>query len=174
MSIFCVGGPEGIIVSNDELRTTEEDRYFLPGIIHGGESYIVQVWGWNNEGTPEGERIGVKYLFASDILTWAERATSSDGTFSSEIFEDFLNENAEEFVVMNDGTGDFVTLNEEWNQALSWDYKDVISWAQKTLDKSLSRQTGETKPPLDHQIQLASTQTPQRSTSPEKNLTPDR
>lgn len=135
MSIFWIGGPEGIILPLEKMNTTEEDRYFLPGVIHGGENYMIQVYAWNNDGTPEGERIGAKYLFVEDILEWAKEATMEDGSFNSDIFEECINEGAEEFVIENDGTGDFVSLNEKWGEAKSWDYARVISWAESQLEK---------------------------------------
>ncbi len=57
MSIFWIGGPEGVIVPMDQINATEEDRYFLPGVIHGGEDYLIQVYEWNNDGTPEGGKV---------------------------------------------------------------------------------------------------------------------
>lgn len=133
MSIFCVGGPEGIIVPTAQINTAEEDRYFLPGIIHGGEDYIIQVWGWNAGSDEQGERIGAKYLFATDILDWAKEATGENGCLNEEIFAELINERAEEFVVENDGTGDFVTLNSVWDKALPWNYAEVIAWAEETV-----------------------------------------
>lgn len=134
MSVFWVGGPEGIIVPTDEINTTEEDRYFLPGIIHGGENYIIQVWGWNSGSGEKDECIGVKYLFATDILNWAKEA-ARDGSLDEELFGELINEKAEEFTVGNDGTGDFVTINEVWDQSLTLSYNEVITWARKTIKK---------------------------------------
>lgn len=37
MSIFDLNGPKKI-VANEEIQITEENRYFFPGIIHGGEN----------------------------------------------------------------------------------------------------------------------------------------
>lgn len=135
MSVFWIGGPEGIIVPMDQINATEEDRYFLPGVIHGGEDYLIQVYEWNNDGTPEGERIGARYLYASDILDWAKEATMDDGSLNKDIFSECINEESEEFVVENDGTGDFVTLNEDWDKALPLSYEEVISWAEKQIEK---------------------------------------
>ncbi len=136
MSVFWLGGPEGVIVPSEELKTTEEDRYFMPGVIHGSEDYIIQVYYWSNGEGPENDRIGAKYLWAASVLDWAKEATNEDGSLNKEIFEELINENAEEFVIDNDGTGDFVTLNEEWDKALALDYQEVISWAQKQISKN--------------------------------------
>lgn len=135
MSIFCVGGPEGVILPFDEMNTTEEDRYFLPGVIHGGENYLIQVYAWNNDGTPEGERIGARYLYAQDIIDWAKESTMDDGSLDKDVFSECINEESEEFVVENDGSGDFVSLNEEWNKALPLSYEEVVSWAEKQIEK---------------------------------------
>lgn len=138
MSIFWVGGPEGIIVPTADINTTEEERYFPPGIIHGGGDYIIQVYGWNAGSGPKDERIGVRYLFARDVLEWSAEAAKPTGSFDKEMFEELINEKSEEFVVDNDGSGDFFTLNSLWDKAFPWSFPEVISWAQQKMSKSLS------------------------------------
>lgn len=153
MSIFWIGGPEGVIVPEDEINATEEDRYFMPGIIHGSEDYIIQVYYWSNGEGPEGDRIGAKYLWADSVLEWAKEAENEDGSLNHAVFEELINEHAEEFVLENDGTGDFVTLNTVWNEALALNYSDVISWAVAQISKE--RCASEDKVPLAEQIQHA-------------------
>lgn len=99
MSVFSIGGPEGVILPSQELKTTEEDRYFMPGIIHGTEDYIIQAYYWSNAEGPEGDRIGVKYLWAVSVLGWAKEATNADGSLNKDKFTELINENAEEFIV---------------------------------------------------------------------------
>lgn len=136
MSIFCVGGPKDIIVPLCDINTTEEDRYFLPGTIHGGEDYIIQVYGYNvGDGSPEGERIEAKYLYAVALLAWAKEATKEDGSLDMDMFEELLCENSEGFIIDNDGSGDFFTLNNLWDEARAWSYQDIISWAQLQVNK---------------------------------------
>lgn len=136
MSIFWIGGPEGIILPTEQVRTTSDNVYFVPGIIHGSEDYLIEAWGYNNEGTPEGERIGINYLPSIHILAWADIASES-GAFDPDVFEELINEHAENFVVDNDGTGDFVSLNEVWGQAKQWSYADVIAWAKNAVAASV-------------------------------------
>lgn len=38
-------------------------------------------------------------------------------------------ERAERFIVENDGSGDFVTLNEVWKQGIDMSAQDIIDWA---------------------------------------------
>lgn len=154
MSIFWIGGPEGVIVPEDEINATEEDRYFMPGIIHGSEDYIIQVYYWSNGEGPAGDRIGAKYLWAASVLEWVKEAESEDGSFNHAVFEELINNYAEEFVLENDGTGDFVTLNTVWDQALPLSYSDVIKWANEQISKE--RRDGDHKLPLEEQIQHAS------------------
>lgn len=133
MSIFSVGGPEGIIVPMDDVVTTEGDVYFEPGIIHGTNGLLIMAWGWNPDGNDQGERIGIKYLWAHKILEWAAEASKGNGHLNEEIFEELINEHAEDFTVNNDGTGDFVTINNAWHQAKGWTYNEVIMWAKKNI-----------------------------------------
>lgn len=166
MSIFWIGGPEGIIVPTENIKATEDDRYFMPGILHGTEDYILQSYYWSNGEGPENDRIGIKYLWASSVLEWAQEATNKDGSLNEAIFAELINEHAEEFVVENDGTGDFVSINEVWDQALALSYTDVIAWAQYTINKdklpsARAQENVRTKPSLDNMITAASHKTNQ-------------
>lgn len=137
MSIFWIGGPKSVIVSEQDLvPTSDEDRYFQPGIIHGSEDYIIQAYYWSTGEGPEGDRIGIKYLYADHVAEWAKRATDEHGVLNEDVFTELINDNAEEFVVENDGTGDFVSLNEAWSKAVSLSYQDIVSWAHAQIDKS--------------------------------------
>ncbi|MBQ2389645.1 MAG: hypothetical protein II305_06295 [Clostridia bacterium] len=134
MSIFCIGGPEGVIVPEHELKfTPDEDRYFLPGIIHGSEDYLIQAYYWSNDEGPKGDRIGLKYLHAEHILAWAEESTDNHGHLDTECFEELINEEAEEFVIENDGDGEFCSLNEVWDKSVNLDYEDIINWAKEKM-----------------------------------------
>ncbi len=108
----------------------------------------IQVYYWFVDKGPEGDRIGVKYLYADSIMEWAKEATDDNGVLNKDLFAELVNENAEEFVVENDGTGDFVSLNNSWGESTAWSYQDVIAWAQKVIEK-------EVKPSLAGQIQSA-------------------
>lgn len=144
MSIFSIGGPSGIIVAESDLKMTEDDRYFMPGIIHGGEDYIIQAYYWSNNEGPAGDRIGARYLSATEILDWAKEASAASGALDKSKFTNLINERSEEFIILNDGTGDFVTLNEWWAQALPLSHEEVISWAQRQLGREASGRADET------------------------------
>lgn len=139
MSIFWIGGPEGIIVPTEDIKfNPDEDRYFMPGAIHGSEDYIIQAYYWSNGEGPECDRIGVKYLYANSILEWARESVNEHGFLDEDVFAELINDNAEEFVVENDGTGDFVSLNEAWSNSFALSYQDIVSWAHAQIDKSHS------------------------------------
>lgn len=129
MAIFWIGGPEGVIVPSEELNTTDDDRYFLPGVIHGSEEYIIQASAYNNDGTAEGEKIHIRYLYAVDILEWVKQSMNDNGTLNCDAFEECLCESRDQFIVDNDGSGDFVSLNNVWDKSISMDYADLVVWA---------------------------------------------
>lgn len=169
MSSFWIGGPEGVIVPANEIKATEEDRYFMPGIIHGSEDYIIQAYYWSQGEGPECDRIGVKYLWASSVAEWAKKAANEDGSFNKDIFEELINERAEEFVLENDGTGDFYSMNEVWDQSQAMSYSEVISWANEHLAKEISgNQKGNGKASLEAQLQSAATRASEQTKGPEK------
>lgn len=112
---------------------------------------MIQVWGWNVDGTPEGEKIGARYLFADDILKWSKEAIDDNGEFSSKLFEDSSDfELTEQFTVDNDGTGDFVTINEAWDKAVCLSPEEIISWAQNVIDRE--RKSAVIEIPLEEKI----------------------
>ena len=43
MSIFCLGGTEEIVPEDELLLEMCTDRYFKPGVIHGGD-YLIRVF----------------------------------------------------------------------------------------------------------------------------------
>lgn len=167
MSFFWIGGPEGVIVPAAEIKFhADEDIYFLPGTIHGSEDYIIQAYYWSNGKWPEGDRIGIKYLYADSIMEWAKEAVDEHGSLNHAVFEELINEHSEEFVVENDGTGDFVSLNDAWDKAFAWNYQDVIAWA---------RGKAHNKTPLAAQLQSAFVRAAEdQTTSPQTIIHPER
>lgn len=130
--MFWIDGPKEVIPEEKITMKEDENRYFVPGTIHGGD-YLIQVYYCSNGSSPQGDRIGVKYLCPTDILDWEKRAKEPDGVFNKDIFEELLNEEAEEYVVENDGSGDFATLVEQWGNSHVWNYEEVIRWAKEYL-----------------------------------------
>ena len=137
MSIFDLNGPKKI-VANEEIQITEENRYFFPGIIHGGEKYVIQAYGWDVGDRPEDKRVEVKYLYAEDIVELAKRYTWKEGYLNEERFKEgfkVLEEEAESFLVENDGKGGYYTLNQMWEKAEPEDYEKLTKWALKACTK---------------------------------------
>lgn len=137
MSIFDLNGPKKI-VANEEIQITEENRYFFPGIIHGGGKYVIQAYGWDVGDRPEDKRVEVKYLYAEDIVELAKRYTWKEGYLNEEGFKEgfkVLEEEAESFLVENDGEGGYYTLNQMWEKAESEDYEKLTKWALKACTK---------------------------------------
>lgn len=138
MSIFSIGTPNGRVLNEKEIVScTEEDMYFVPGVIHGGEDYLIQAHGYSVGERPEDHRIELKYLFDHQIEEWKAKATRDDGSLEESIFEECILTEAETFIVDNDGaTTDFEELNNCWDFANNWNYTDVISWAEKRFKAS--------------------------------------
>lgn len=131
MSIFDLNGPKKI-VANEEIQITEEKRYFFPGIIYGGEKFVIQAYGWDVGDRPEDKRVEVKYLYAEDIVELAKRYTWKEGYLNEEGFKEgfkVLEEEAVSFLVENDGEGGYYTLNQMWEKAEPEDYEKLTKWA---------------------------------------------
>ena len=113
MSIFNIGTPNGRVLNEKEIVScTEEDMYFASGVIHGGNNYLIQAYGYCIGDQPEDQRIELKYLFDHQIVEWKEKATRDNGVFDENIFEECINSDAETFIIDNDGsTTDFEELN---------------------------------------------------------------
>lgn len=130
--MFWIDGPKEVIPEEKITMKEGEDRYFVPGTIHGGD-YLIQVYYWSNDSSPKGDRIGVKYLYPTDILVWEKEATEAKGVFDKDIFEELVNQEAKEYVVENDGSSDFATLVKQWGNSYVWNYEEVIHWAKEYL-----------------------------------------
>lgn len=130
--MFWIDGPKEVIPEDKITMKEDENRYFVPGTIHGGD-HLIQVYYWSNGSSPQGDRIGVKYLYPTDILVWEKEATEAKGVFDKDIFEELVNQEAKEYVVENDGSGDFATLVEQWGNSHVWNYEEVIHWAKEYL-----------------------------------------
>ena len=130
MAIFWLGGPEGTIVQDSESNISpDEDRYFLPGIIHGGDDYVIEANAYNNDGGAENEKIHIRYLYATDILEWAKASLTDKGTLNEELFDECLCETRNQFIVDNDGSGEYFSLNEVWDQSIPMSHSELILWA---------------------------------------------
>jgi len=124
MSIFWLGGPERIVADRELRPEMFEDRFFLPGLIHGDEDTLIRVYlndVWN-EGDPDQF---VVELLSRTLILEAHKLDPSHG----QIFSEKLVEEAENFACLNDGTGDFATLVEVWPKAVVMSNQDMVDWA---------------------------------------------
>lgn len=135
MSIFWLGGPKRIVTPDELKKEMFEDRFFKPGIIHGGEDYLIRVY--INDATSENEpdEFVVDYL-TKDLITKAHTADP----MHTEFFEEIINTEAENFGCYNDGTGDFAALVEEWPKAVPMTNDELVSWAVGELQLPVKRE----------------------------------
>lgn len=125
MSIFWIGGPNKIVPEEKIIKEMFEDRFFLPGIIHGGEDYLIRVY-LNDVGyEDEPDEFIVEYL-TRDLISRAHKADPSH----SQIFNEILLEEVENFTCRNDGSGEFAALVEVWPKAISMTNDDLVRWAK--------------------------------------------
>lgn len=125
MSIFWIGGPNKII-PDDEIRPEMyEDRIFLPGVIHGGEDYLIRVYLNDVRSEGEPDEFVAEYLTRSLILKAHDEDPSHEWPF-----EEILTCEAENFACYNDGSGDFASLVEAWPEAVVMSNADLVDWAK--------------------------------------------
>ncbi len=124
MSIFWLGGPMVIIPDKEITREMYDDRYFLPGIIHGDEDTIIRVYLNDAVGENDPDEFIVEHLTKDLIL----KAHTADPTHQ-EFFEEILSAEAENFACYNDASGDFATLWSEWPKAVTMTGDELAKWA---------------------------------------------
>ena len=132
MSIFWLGGAKRFVREEEILPFIYEERFFLPGVIHGGKDYVVNVYlYWAEQGENEGcWAVEVNYYTTALIL----KAHKADPTHT-DYFSDILSSECERFVVENDGTGDFAELTEAWSQSVRMDNDALVKWALEVNNK---------------------------------------
>lgn len=126
MSIFWLGGEEKI-VPNDEIRQEMcEDRYFLPGIIHGGD-YLINIYLNDSMSGEEDDpmQFEINY-FTRELILAAHELDPLHG----ETFEQTLLCRCESFGCRNDGKGGFAELVECWPQSIAMRNSDIVEWAK--------------------------------------------
>lgn len=124
MSIFWLGGPNVIIPDTEITREMYDDRYFMPGIIHGNEDTIIRVYLNDAVGENDPDEFIVEYL-TKDLVN---KAHTADPTHQ-EFFEEILSAEAENFACYNDGSGDFASLWAEWPKAATMTSDELAKWA---------------------------------------------
>ena len=134
MSIFWLGNDESVKVPPEKLLPEMwEDRYFLPGTIHGGEDYVIRVY--LNDAHSESpeyndhDQFEVEYISRDLILeAYKEDPTCGD------IFNEILAEGLESFAVPNDGKHDFGAIFDSWNESIPFTMnKELVLWANGSM-----------------------------------------
>lgn len=127
MSIFWLGGSKRIVPAKEILPAMYQDRYFLPGVIHGGEDYVINVYLNDAKETGEPEQFEVNY-FTKDLIM---KAHEEDPTHGEAFLETLLTE-CESFACDNDGDESFAGIIEAWPESISMSNSDLVSWATGT------------------------------------------
>lgn len=129
MSVFWLGNPTGEIVPKNEVKVTcDETRYFKPGILHGGEDYLLRVY-WYYQEEDEYPVAEVQYLWKDEIRQFAKDA-ETNGNIDVSLFEEEVSECCENFIVRNDGTAEFSILNDNWNKSIPMEIGELLEWAK--------------------------------------------
>ena len=119
MSMFWIGGPERIVPKEELKEEMEQDAIFLPGIIHGGDDYLIDVF------LNENESFDV-YYFTKDLIL---EAYDHDPSCEDDFWQ-YLICNCECFGCDNDGSGDFASLVEEWPNTVIMSNSELVAWAK--------------------------------------------
>ena len=128
MSIFWLGGKNEIIPPEQIKQEMFEDRIFLPGVIHGGEDYLIRVYLNDICNENDTEEFIVEYL-TKDLI---RKAHQEDPTHGDLFYATLLSE-AENFACYNDGSGDFASLIEDWPKSVIMSNSDLVNWATKDI-----------------------------------------
>ncbi len=129
MSIFWLGGkPDQPPFPETELSAEMfKDRYFKPGVIHGGEDYLIRVYlNDSHAECPEYDdhnQFEVEYI-SRDLI---KEAALLDPTLG-EGFDETIFEGLESFGVPSTH-GDFAALVEDWPKAVQMSNQDLLAWA---------------------------------------------
>lgn len=133
MSTFYLGNPNPRIVSpEDLLPEMYEDRYFLPGVIHGGEDYLIRAYlndSHAESGVYSDEEFTDHAQFEVDYITkdLIMEAKEIDPDLGDEFYQHLFG--AECFGCANDGKSDFSALIDAWPKAMYLSHSELVDWA---------------------------------------------
>lgn len=108
------------------------NRYFTPGIIHGGDNFLIRVH-LNNNGTGQSDQFIVEYI-SKDLIIRADREDPSH----QKKFDKIIEEGLVSFASTN-GTGEFLSLFEMWPEAVKMNRCDLVAWAKRKKRKGKYR-----------------------------------
>ena len=123
--MFWIGG-EGKVVERGELNPEMyQDRYFLPGIIHGCKSYLINIYlNDSRDCEEEADQFEVNY-FTKDLI---KRAHKLD-PFNGDDFTQVLLTECETFACENNGQSGFAELVDAWPKSIMMSNSDLVDWA---------------------------------------------
>ena len=132
MSIFYLGGRNEKVPPEAILPEMFEDRYFLPGVIHGGEDYLIRVY--LNDAHCEDETSADNHQFEVDYITkdLITEARTIDPSLDWEFYQHLTS--AENFCCCNDESGDFVSIIEAWPKSIYMTRSELVKWAEGKYD----------------------------------------
>lgn len=122
MSIFNLGGTPEMVPEEKLTKDMESDRYFLPGVIHGGEDYVINVY-LNTDSDPVSFEVS---YFTKDLI---KEAFEKHPKCGFDFFQHLLSE-SESFGCYN-GTGDFAELVKAWPKATYMTHTELVKWANE-------------------------------------------
>lgn len=152
MSTFWIGGPKRIVMPEELKAEMFEDRYFLPGAIHGGEDYLIRVYlnDAHCDSENDASQFEVEYIGRELI----REAYAKDSSLGDE-FNSYICSYMESFGCRNDGSGDFASLVEAWPEAVSMSDSDIVAWAgghYAVIEKSVKPASEDASPEFIGQI----------------------
>ena len=129
MSIFSIGGRPEKVPQDAILEDMMQDRYFLPGTIHGGEDYLVRVY--LNDAHSEDSESSDHDQFEIDYITrdLITQAQEEDHSLGDEFYQILFR--AENFCCPNDGESDFASIIEAWPESVYMTHSELVKWAER-------------------------------------------
>lgn len=129
MSIFWLGGAPEKVSQDKIIPDMFEDRYFLPGVIHGGEDYLIRAYlnDAHCESENDVDQFEIDYITRDLILKAKAEDLSLGDDFYQILFE------AENFCCENDGkSGEFAEIIRTWHESIYMTRTELVNWAEGT------------------------------------------
>ena len=129
MSIFWIGNEHDMVPPDRLLPEMWEDRYFLPGTLHGDDDYVIRVYLNDAHGEcpacNDHDQFEAEYIDRDLILKAAEEDPSY-----GDIFNDVIAEGLESFGIPNDGDHDFNEIFKAWEESVPLTNEELVYWAE--------------------------------------------
>lgn len=129
MSIFWIGNEYEMVPPDRLLPEMWEDRYFLPGILHGDDDYVIRVYlndaHGENPACNDHDQFEAEYIDRDLIL----KAAKEDPSYG-DIFNEVIAEGLESFGIPNDGDHDFNEIFKAWDESVPLTNEELVYWAE--------------------------------------------